>query len=146
MVTYPEPEPGLVISYAFRWSDEAAGGHAEGSKNRPCAIVLVTTPDACIPDSKRVAVLPITHTRPQDPDSAIELPEGVKRHLGLDEAQSWVALDELNMFVWPGFDLRQIPGQQGRYAYGFLPPRFLDRVRDRLRERRVRGQIRAIGR
>lgn len=145
-MTYPEPEPGLVISYAFLWSDEAADGRAEGRKDRPSAIVLVTTPDARIPDGKRVAVLPITHTRPQDPGSAIELPERVKRHLGLDEAQSWVALDELNVFVWPGFDLRQIRGQPARYAYGFLPPRFLDRVRDRLRERRLRGQIRAIGR
>lgn len=145
-MTYPEPEPGLVVSYAFLWSDEAAAGHAEGSKNRPCAIVLATTPDARVPNGKQVAVLPITHARPRDLEAAVELPAAVKRHLGLDDALSWVVLDELNVFVWPGFDLRHIPGQPGQYAYGYLPPRFLDRLRDGLRERRVRGRLRSIDR
>ncbi len=135
-----------MISYSFLWSDEAAEGRAEGRKTRPCAIVLSLSPDARVPDGKRVAVLPITHARPREAASAIELPVAVKRHLGLDEALSWVVLDELNVFVWPGFDLRHIPGKPGQYAYGFLPPRFLDLLRVKLRERRASGRLRAIGR
>jgi hypothetical protein len=46
----------------------------------------------------------------------------VKRHLGLDDDRSWVILDEVNEFAWPGFDLRPLPGSRDRFAYGFLPP------------------------
>ena len=145
-MTLPDPEPGLVISYSFLWSDEAAAGHAEGKKHRPCAIVLAMTPDSRVPDGRRVIVLPITHTRPKDADAAVELPHGIKRHLGLDDLPSWVVLDELNVFVWPGFDLRHLPGKPGQYAYGYLPPRFFDRLRERLRERRARGRLKAISR
>lgn len=145
-MTYPDPEPGLVISYSFLWSDEAAAGRAEGRKTRPCAIVLAIAPDARLPDGKRVVVLPITHTRPTDADAAVGLPCGVQRHLGLDDAPSWVIVDELNVFGWPGFDLRHIPGRPGQYAYGYLPPRFFDQLRDRLRERRARGRLKTISR
>jgi hypothetical protein len=145
-VTFPHPEPGLVISYSFLWSDEAAAGHAEGRKHRPCAIVLAMAPDAGVPDGKRVVVLPITHTLPMDADAAIELPHRVKRHLGLDDAPSWVVLDELNVFVWPGFDLRHLPGKPGQYAYGYLPPRFFDQLRDSLRERRAQRRLRVVSR
>lgn len=69
-----------------------------------------------------VAVVPITHTPPADPERAIEIPQGVKRHLGLDTDRSWIVLDDFNVFRWPGFDLRPIRGT-GRYDYGFLPPR-----------------------
>ena len=36
-MVFPQPEPGLVIAL---WSEEADQGHAEGSKTRPCAIVV----------------------------------------------------------------------------------------------------------
>ena len=35
--------------------------------------------------------------------------------------------DELNEFVWPGFDLHPIKGD-GRIEYGFLPPKFFERL------------------
>ena len=145
-MSYPDPEPGLVISYSFLWSHEATDGLAEGRKNRPCAIVVSAAPDPRVPERRRVVVLPITHTPPADPAAALELPPKVKRHLGLDDSVSWVVLDELNVFVWPGFDLRQVPGKPGQYAYGFLPPRLLDELRRRLHDRRVAGQLRAVRR
>jgi hypothetical protein len=37
-----------------------------------------------------VTVLPITHSPPADPASAIEMPAPVKRHLGLDDDRSWI--------------------------------------------------------
>lgn len=40
MTAFPEPQPGLVISYAYLWSDEAERGLVEGREDRPCAIVV----------------------------------------------------------------------------------------------------------
>lgn len=58
-----------------------------------------------------VTVLPVTHSPPQTPEDAVEIPADTKRRLGLDEAPSWVVLTEANRFVWPGPDLR--PGVNG---------------------------------
>ncbi len=78
----------------------------------------------------RVYVLPVTHTPPDDPSLAIEIPPRVKQHLGLDDERSWVVLDEINDFLWPGYDVRPVPGSQPtRVDYGVLPPRFFDKVR-----------------
>lgn len=76
-------------------------------------------------------VLPITHTAPVDPTTAMALPPAVKAHLGLDAERSWIVLDEFNDFVWPGYDLRPVPGREpARIDYGPLPPRLFARVRD----------------
>ena len=74
-----------------------------------------------------MTVLPITHSRPHDPASAVEIPLPVKRHLGLDDDPSWIIVDEGNEFFWPGYDLRKLP-HRDRYDYGFLPPRFFNQV------------------
>jgi hypothetical protein len=70
----------------------------------------------------------------------------LKRHLGLDDDASWIVLDELNSFVWPGFDLRPVPGRPGEYAYGHLPPRFLDLVIDRMKRLRETRRLRSTPR
>jgi hypothetical protein len=36
----PNPEPGLVISYAYLWHGEHQAGREEGIKDRPSVIVL----------------------------------------------------------------------------------------------------------
>lgn len=129
---YPEPQPGLVISYSFLWSEEAEQGQVEGRKDRPCAIVVAL--DGAAPDKpKQVAVVPITHLPPADPVVAIEIPLPVKRHLGLDSERSWVILDEFNVFAWPGYDLRPIKEKDGRVEYGFLPPRLFDQIIETIR-------------
>ena len=74
-----------------------------------------------------MTALPITHRAPDDPTSAIAIPAPVKRHLGLDDARSWIVVAEGNEFLWPGYDLRKIP-HADRYDYGFLPPRFFNQV------------------
>jgi hypothetical protein len=112
MASFPEPQVGLVIAYAYLWSDEAEQGQVEGRKDRPCAIVVAT--EAPEPNQrKQVAVVPITHAPPYDPRVAIEVPRRVKEHLGLDSERSWVVLNEFNVFTWPGFDLRPINQEQG---------------------------------
>jgi hypothetical protein len=81
-----------------------------------------------------VRVVPVTHSQPDNPSAAVELPVTVKRHLGLDDGRSWVILDEINEFAWPGFDLRSVPGSRDRFAYGFLPPRLFDQLLMKLRD------------
>jgi len=75
-----------------------------------------------------VTVLPVTHRSPDDPAAAVEIPRAVQRLLGLDSERSWIVVSEGNEFVWPGYDLRKVPGSPARYDYGFLPPRFFNSV------------------
>lgn len=127
----PTPEPGLVISYAYLWSHEAEGGQEEGLKDRPCVIALSVRRQET--GETWVTVVPVTHTPPQDPASAVEIPPSVKRHLGLDDQRSWIIVSEGDRFVWPGYDLRKVPGRAA-YDYGFLPPRFFETVIKALRD------------
>lgn len=140
----PDPQLGLVISYNYLWRDEHDAGRDEGSKSRPCVIVLALENRA---DGSILArVVPVTHSPPRVTEAALEVPPAVKRHLGLDDARSWVILDEVNEFVWPGFDLRPIPPSRDRFAYGFLPPRLFDQLMARLATVWRAGQGRATPR
>ncbi len=121
----PSPEPGLVISYAYLWHHEHQAGRKEGQKDRPSVIVLAVEREA--EGAIVVTVLPITHSPPADPASAVEIPLAVARHLSLDDERSWIVVAEGNEFLWPGYDLRKLP-HSDRYDYGFLPPRLFDRV------------------
>lgn len=122
----PDPRLGLVISYSYLWHHEHNAGRDEGTKSRPCVIVLAVENQA--DGTILVRDSPVTHSPPHSADVALEIPLAVKRHLGLDDARSWVILDEINEFVWPGFDLRPIPPSRDRFAYGFLPPRMFDQI------------------
>ncbi|WP_029005538.1 hypothetical protein [Azorhizobium doebereinerae] len=128
-MSFPEPQPGLVIRYSYLWASEAEQGREEGVKDRPCAVILVTQ-DAG--GKRRVLVLPITHAAPADPAMAVEIPAATKARLGLDFARSWIVLTELNDFIWPGPDLRPLAGgDAGSVAFGMLPPGFFRLVRER---------------
>ena len=88
-------------------------------------------------------MVPVTHSEPRDPATAMELPSAVKAHLGMDARRSWIMLDEVNEFLWPGPDLRPVARDRpGEFAYGTLPPRFFARMRARIlelaQERRLR--------
>lgn len=145
MAPLPEPRSGLVISYSYLWFEEFERGLEEGSKDRPCAIVIATrSEDGDIV----VTVAAVTHARPADLRGSIELPPDAKRLLGLDDQPSWVVCHELNRFVWPGPDLRPIARDApGRFVYGMLPGPFMRRVFDRImalrQERRARVVMRS---
>jgi hypothetical protein len=125
-MSLPDPQPGLVLSYSYLWHYEHRAGRDEGVKSRPCVIVLaVQHPDGI---NTMVRVAPVTHSPPDNLAVAFELPAAVKRHLGLDAARSWVILDELNEFGWPGFDLQPVPRAPDSFTYGFLPPRLFDQL------------------
>lgn len=119
--------PALVIRYSYLWRREHLLGQEEGLKDRPCAVVM-TVQDKDGRDI--VTVLPVTHSPPQAPGDAIEIPADTKRRLGLDDVPSWVVLTEANRFVWPGPDLRpSVNGELSSIAYGSLPERLFERIR-----------------
>lgn len=94
----------MVIPYACLWRHEHCKGQKEGRKVRPVVIVLaVRSPKEGAPV---VTVAPITHTPPAKNGEAIELPPRVKQALGLDDERSWIVLDEVNRFAWPGYNIR----------------------------------------
>lgn len=128
-MTLPKPEGGLVLSYSYLWRSESESGRTEGVKDRPCVVVLVTRREG---DNNWVTVAPITHSPPSDPALAMEIPLAIKQHLGLDGSRSWIALDDFNEFIWPGYDLRFVPGGTGRYDHGFLPPNFYAQLMRRI--------------
>src|SRR5688572_25041375 len=142
MTGFPEPRPGLVISYAYLWVEELERGQVEARKDRPCAIILaLDNPDPAADQRKQVAVVPITHSPPQDPTVAVEIPLRVKVHLGLDSERSWVVLDELNEFTWPGYDLRPISRLDRSVDYGFLPPKFFSQLIEKFTELETQGKV-----
>ena len=143
-MSLPEPRPGLVICYSYLWAREHKAGSEEGRKDRPCAIVAARQ---VIEGRDVVTVVPVTHTRPQIAAEAIEIPPGLKAHLGLDDAPSWVVLTETNDFLWPGPDLRPIPGRKPTaFAYGMLPPRFYAHLRDRLLQMHLDRKLAQVSR
>lgn len=137
----PNPEPGLVVSYGYLWRDEYEQGQEEGTKNRPCAIVLTAHDEE---GDITVTVVPVTHTPPANPNDAVEIPAPTKRRLGLDNAPSWIVVSEINRFVWPGPDLRPVSrAEPDRFDYGLLPPGLFRQVKERLAacaaSRRLKG-------
>jgi len=129
-VPYPKPEAGLVINYSYLWRRESDSGYVEGIKDRPCAIILTVTNSE---DEQIVMALPITHTEPQDRNEGIEIPQAIKKRLGLDGQCSWIIVSEFNRFVWPGPDLRPISRKSNtQYSYGLLPPAFYNEVKLKL--------------
>jgi len=143
-VNWPAPQPGLVIRYSYLWESEARQGREEGVKDRPCAVILVLLREG---EHPIIRVLPITHTPPADPADALEIPLATKERLGLDSERSWVVLTEANDFIWPGPDLRPLPGADAStVAYGFLPPGFMRVLRQRLESRRRETRFKATPR
>ncbi len=133
-----KPEAGLVIAYDYLWRYEQAQGKNMGRKTRPCVIILAV-------DGKQVTVAPITHTKPKNKNNAIEIPSRVKAHLKLNAMQSWVILDEINQFTWPGFDLKPI-GKTKRVDYGFLPPRLFAQIKTGILDLIVKKRAIAVNR
>ncbi len=129
-MAYPNPAPGMVLRYAFLWSHEAKAGREEGSKDRPCAVLLTAVNKN---GETIVTLLPVTHTPPEDSDLAVEMPRATKLRLGLDDERSWIILTEANRFIWPGPDLRPAkPGDDPTdVCFGFLPSAVYNEVRDK---------------
>lgn len=141
----PDPQPGLVIRYAYLWRSEEAQGREEGVKDRPCAVVLASRQ---IGRALTVVVVPITPAPPRDPGAAVEIPAAVKARLKLDPTRSWIITTEVNVFRWPGPDIRPIDPRdhsQG-FAYGYLPSGLTRAMIDGVRNQMRRGMAKIVDR
>lgn len=124
-MAFPEPKPGLIVRYGYLWTHEAAAGREQG-KDRPACLVAATDGQV---RPRYVVLLPITHTPPSGDTVGIEIPEGVKQALDLDDAPSWVIVSEHNVDEWPNGGLSSVPGRSGELAYGFIPPGLFARIK-----------------
>jgi mRNA-degrading endonuclease toxin of MazEF toxin-antitoxin module len=125
------PVSGLVVRYDYLWDDERLLGKVEGSKDRPCAVVLALQGDSM--GRQLVIVAAITHTKPQSADAGIEISAHAKRMLGLDGERSWIIVTEVNVVDWsdPGF----VPVKPEQWSYGSLPKALAIQVRNSISER-----------
>jgi hypothetical protein len=75
----------------------------------------------------RAIVCGITHTEPPPSDNAVEIPQTVKSHLGLDGEPSWVVTSEVNVVDWedPGI----VPVTPGQWTYGLIPRQLAEQIR-----------------
>lgn len=140
----PVPEQGLVVHYGYLWQREHRRGSEGSRRSRPCVIMIVQ--EGAVRASPKVTLAPITHSEPRAGDDVVEVPLGVRRHLGLDQERSWVVGDEVNQFAWPGFDLEPPPGTSGRTNYGFVPPLFFDEIRRALLNAYDARRLKSTGR
>lgn len=121
------PERGSVIRYAYLWANEHNRGQEDARKDRPSLVVALSVHRE--DGNTEVLALAITHTRLFDTSQAIILPADVKKHLGLDTEPSWIVTTEANAFIWPGPDIRPIPGRKpSAFVYGRIPDGLLSKV------------------
>ena len=137
------PERGSVIRYAYLWADENDRGQEEGKKDRPAIVLALSIKQK--DGSAELLVLAVTHTPPSAESDAVAFPLDIKRQIGLDDEPSWIVTTEANSFIWPGPDIRPVPGRSpATVIYGRVPDGLLKAVaqsylanRDRQRERLV---------
>jgi hypothetical protein len=139
------PQPGSVIHYAYLWADERAAGREEGLKDRPALVLALAV--RAEGDETQVLVLAVTHSPPRDPADAVAFPAAEKRRLGLDDAPAWIVTTEGNAFIWPGPDIRPVPGRPaGTLTYGQVAPSVLRQAARSYLANREKQRSRAVSR
>jgi len=129
----PRPELGLVVHYGFVWSGADRRPPPDAGKDRPCLIVdIFEIEEAPGRKTLRVTYLPISHTEPRDSENAKLISPRVANHLELTNQKSYLYTSYACEDDWP-FDLAPVPGQQGRFHYGVIPPALFDAVIDEFR-------------
>jgi hypothetical protein len=126
----PEPRPGLVVGYDFLFREQADAGLETPGKPHPAAIILVVRQEV----QTRVSLVAISHAPPSPGDAPfrMKLTPAECRQMGLDAADHWINLRDINAFDWPGYDLvRSAPG--GGYVYGRMPKATFVRLVEALR-------------
>lgn len=121
---------GHLIAYEYLWSSLAAG-REDGVKTYPVAIVVAREDRGPFELAYAVA---LSHSQPREGDRALGVPPKLKRHLGLDGAPSWIYTDEVNVFAWPGPDLRPadrlstLPRARDTCVIGPLPSDWFEEI------------------
>ncbi|MGE0665596.1 MAG: hypothetical protein AB7O49_03460 [Sphingomonadales bacterium] len=129
-MTKPEPQIGQIIRYDYLWRDEREQGRVEGSKDRPCAVIVALQRHEN--GLQNVYVAPITHSPPLDGQPAIEIASQFRALTGLDHERSWLILTELNRVDWsdPGI----VPVRPDQWFYGSLPRAIAQRALEQIVE------------
>lgn len=142
------PPVGFVIAYEYLWRSKV-GSRDDGEKTYPSAIVLARYDMGPTPVAY---VLGISHSSPRPGRRAMEVPAKLKRHLGLDDEPSWIYTDELNIFAWPGPDVRhaghlsKLPSAEGTCVIGRLPDDWFNQVKEHLAESHRLGLVKTVRR
>ena len=90
-----KPPVGWLIAYDYVWASSFKH-RDDGEKTYPVAIVAARHD---LGPFSLAYVLAISHRAPVAGDRAIHVPPKLKRHLGLDDAPSWVYTDQANVFA-----------------------------------------------
>lgn len=98
----PRPPIGHVVAYEYLWASKA-GRREDGEKTYPTALILARKDDFGF---VLTYALGISHMQPRAGQRALEVPAKLRRRIGLDAERQWIYTDEVNVFVWPGPDLR----------------------------------------
>lgn len=118
-----KPPVGHVVAYEYLWSSQT-GKREDGAKVYPCSVVMA---DSTAGGQSIAYLLGISHSPPHAGERALQLPPQLKKRLGLDPEPAWIYLDQINVFVWPGPDLRpgshisKRPGAADTCDIGALP-------------------------
>ena len=138
--SWKTPEPADVLSYSYLWSHEAAGGGERAKGSSRVVVVLCIERQA----GNLILVSVGHHTAPEMLPSRSKIHLDVKKQLGLDRERSWVMLNELNRFIWPGPDIRPILG--GAPLYDALPDWLFERVRQGVLDHNAAGKLKVTSR
>lgn len=139
------PPIGHVVAYEYLWASQA-GERQDGAKTYPAALVMASQ----IEDGTVITyALGISHKAPTEDERALEVPPKLARWLGLDGKPMWIYTDQLNVFAWPGPDLRPAdhlsdrPSAKGTCVIGELPFDWYEAVKEHLVESRKLGILKA---
>jgi hypothetical protein len=139
----PVPPIGHVVAYEYLWASQA-GEREDGRKTYPAALVLARRLDG---DVMLAYAIGISHKAPTGTERAVEVSRKLARHLGLDGNPCWIYTDQLNVFAWPGPDLRPAeylstrPDAKNSCVIGPLPSDWFRMVIDHLAESRRLGLL-----
>jgi len=129
----PQPELGLVVHYGFVWAGADRRPPPDAGKDRPCLIVdLFEVEEPPGRNTLRVTYLPFSRSAPRDGESAKLIGPRIASHLKLTTERSFLYTSYACEDDWP-FDLAQLPGHQGRFHYGLIPPALFNAVVDDFR-------------
>jgi hypothetical protein len=137
----PEPEAGMVVRFQYQWADGK-----QQAKDRPACIAVVRPlKDAKPVDPNRgqvatlkeVVYLPISTKPPKSDQTAIKIPASICSILGLRESDCWVVVSECNVQYWAN-DINRVPDRDKAWYYGFVPPRFFEKIKEAFRQEIVR--------
>jgi hypothetical protein len=98
---------------------EYQAGQEEGAEDRPCAVILALDDED---GGTRVLVLPITHTPPSDPSTAVEILLQTKQRLGLDFERSWIVSKRGQRILLAGCGFAADPQCRSEHNRLRLPP------------------------